>query len=189
MRKVAFAAAALLAVSASAFAKVETVLDTQHSAVIYNTSKKSTGVDAVTTLDFYKVVTKAEEGYYHVVARIYGVAKTYVPTGKALLVVDNEMMPVAAVPFNRYAMSNDFGSNMSMLDFALSESMVSKLRNHKSSLGLQVFFEGEKPKILTLDKKGNEELRLMTNLRYADYEGVKNGTIKRAAFPGENTVF
>ena len=190
MKKVAFLTAALLAVSVSAFAKVGAVYDFQHDAVIYNTSKKSTGIDAVTMLDFYKTVTKDNKGYYHAVARIYGVAKDFKPTGRALLVVDNEMLELTAVPFNAYSMTNDFDPKMTLLDYVLPENYVDKLRNHKSQIGVQVFFSsGEKPKILTLDKKGNEELRLITNLRYGDFEGVKNGTIKRAAFAGETDIF
>ncbi|MBQ0068052.1 MAG: hypothetical protein KBS60_07745 [Phascolarctobacterium sp.] len=189
MKKIAVMATVLMAVAVSAFAKVETVYDFQHDAVIYNTSKKSTGIDAITTLDFYKTVTKANAAYYHVVARIYGVTKDFKPTGKALLVVDNEMLDLQAVPFNHYAMSNDFDPKMTMLDYALPENLVSKLRNHQSQIGLQVFFDGEKPRILTLDKKGNEELRLITNLKFADYEGVKKGTIKRAQFKGEKDLF
>lgn len=189
MKKIVLMAMALLAVGVTAFAKVETVYDFQHDAVIYNTSKKSTGIDAVTMLDFYKTVTLNNEGYYHVVARIYGMAKEFKPTGKAILIVDNEMINLEKVPFNKYALSNDFDPKMSLLDYVLPDSAVQKLRNYKSQIGLQVFFEKEKPKVLTLDKKGNEELRLMTKLKFNDYTGVKNGTIKRDKFPGESDIF
>lgn len=189
MKKILAASLVMLALGASCFAKVETVYDKQHDVVIYNTSKKSTGIDAVTTLDFYKTVTNKDEGFYHVVARIYGVTKDFKPTCKAILWVDNEQFNLEAVPFNRYALSNDFDSKMSMLDYVLPENVVAKLRNHKTQIGLQVFFDGEKPRILTLDKKGNEELRLITNLKFNDFAGVKDGTIKRAKFAGEKDIF
>lgn len=181
--------AALCAASVTCFAQVGCVYDMQHEAVLYNTSKKSTGIEAITMLDFYKTVTKDNAGYYHVTARIYGVSKDYKPTGRAILVVDNDMMELSPVPFNKYAMTNDFDPKMTLLDYALTEDMVNKLRNHQKTLGVQVFFHNEKPKILTLDKKGNEELRLITKLKFEDLEGVKSGTIKRAAFPGEKDYF
>ena len=90
------------------------------------------------------------KGYYHAVARIYGVAKDFKPTGRAFLVVDNEMLELTAVPFNAYAMTNDFDPKMTLLDYVLPENVVAKLRNHKTQIGLQVFFDGEKPRILTL---------------------------------------
>ena len=188
MKKTALLTAALCLVSVSALAKVECVYDVQHEAVIYNTSKKATGTN-VATLDFFKTVTKANEAYYHVMARFYSVGDPVQVTGKALLVVDNALTELTATPLRKYGTTTDFtgslGAGVTVLDYVLPENLVAKLRNHKSQVGLQVFFTQEKPRILTLDKKGNEELRLITNLRFEDFAGVRDGKITRAKYEGE----
>lgn len=169
--------AGVLGFGFAAHAEVGCMYDSQHDVVVYNTSKRATSLTNIATLDFYKTVTNANESYYHATVRLTGINEKTKSEPFAMLIVDNKMYKVFPTPFKKFDITNGRETYMLVLDYEIPADLIAKASAYKSQIGLQIFVDGEKSRILTLGAEGNKELKLISKLKYADYDAVKSGKI------------
>ena len=159
-----------------AFAKIHTSVDNIHDTITYKAIKKIMYMNRATTIDVMKTIDVNNNASYNVLVNFSGMRKKIIEN-RAELVIDGIAYPIKkAIPLYHIEQP----PAVSVCYFGIPENTAAKIADFKDSIVFQFHIKGEKQQNISLGKKENEELRLMTTLNYDDFDAVNDGKIKVA---------
>lgn len=177
-KTLAMALAATMLFCAPAFAKIECAVDNNQNAVIYRSYKKIMHWMHVSNIDFMKTVYADENSFCHVQIMYQGIGwHKRIIEDRAEVIIDGEAYPikkiVAAPTFTIKP-----AKNIAVADFLIPPELVEKIKNFKSQLWFQFYVKDKEQGPMKLPAEELEEIRLITQLKYTDFEAVESGELK-----------
>lgn len=177
-KTLAMALAATMLFCAPAFAKIECAVDNNQNAVVYRSYKKIMHWMHVSNIDFMKTVYADENSFCHVQIMYQGIGwHKRIIEDRAEVIIDGEAYPikkiVAAPTFTIKP-----AKNIAVADFLIPPELVEKIKNFKSQLWFQFYVKDKEQGPMKLPAEELEEIRLITQLKYTDFEAVESGELK-----------
>lgn len=177
-KTLAMALAATMLFCAPAFAKIECAVDNNQNAVIYRSYKKITHWMHVSNIDFMKTVYADEKSFCHVQIMYQGIGwHKRIIENKAEVIIDGVTYPiekiVAAPTFTVKP-----AKNVAYADFLIPPELAEKIKNFKTQLWFQFYVKDKEQGPMKLPAEELEEIRLITQLKYTDFEAVESGELK-----------
>lgn len=177
-KTLAMALAATMLFCAPAFAKIECAVDNNQNAVVYRSYKKIMHWMHVSNIDFMKTVYADENSFCHVQIMYQGIGwHKRIIEDRAEVIIDGEAYPikkiVAAPTFTIKP-----AKNIAVADFLIPPELVEKIKNFKSQLWFQFYVKDKEQGPMKLPAEELEEIRLITQLKYTDFEAVESGKLK-----------
>lgn len=173
-KTLALALALVTLVSTNAFAKIHCSVDNLRDEITYKANKKIMYFNSVTTIDFIKIVKSDEQANAYVLVNFHGMRKKILEN-RAELIVDGVVYPMKkSIP--TFYVFQDPGVTVG--NFKVPTEALPAIASFKDKIAFQFYIKGKEPKELTMGKKENEEIRLITSLKYTDFEAVDKGLIK-----------
>lgn len=177
-KTLAMALAATMLFCAPAFAKIECAVDNNQNAVIYRSYKKIIHWRHNSNIDFMKTVYQDESCFYHVQIMYGGIGwHKRIIENKAEIIIDGVTYPiekvVAAPTFTIKP-----AKNIAVADFLIPPELIPKIANFKNQLWFQFYVKDKEQGPMKLPAEELEEIRLITQLKYTDFDAVESGELK-----------
>lgn len=177
-KTLALALAATMLFAVPAFAKIECAVDNNQNAIIYRSYKKIMHWQHVSNIDFMKTVYSDENSFCHVQIMYQGPNwHKRIIGSKAEIIIDGETFPiekiVAAPTFTVKP-----AKHVAYADFLIPPELVTKITNFKNQLWFQFYVKDKEQGPMKLPVEELEEIRLITKLKYTDFEAVEAGKLK-----------
>lgn len=170
-----FAAAMLFA--APAFAQIECAVDNANDTVIYRSYKNAVHLGYTATVDFMKTVAKDDDSAYRLQIKYQGYKYHQKALGeKAEIIIDGTSYPVEKITGNiKY--TNNPDEHVAIADYAVPEELAEKIGKFEEKVEFRFQMKGKDDAVEDVPMRELEEIRLITQLKYADYDDVVSGKL------------
>lgn len=177
-KTLAMALAATMLFCAPAFAKIECAVDNNQNAVIYRSYKKIMHWMHVSNIDFMKTVYADENSFCHVQIMYQGPGwHKRIIDNKAEVIIDGVTYPIEKIVAAQ-TFTVKPAKNVAYADFLIPPEVVEKIKTFKDQLWFQFYIKDKEQGPMKLPAEELEEIRLITQLKYTDFEAVESGELK-----------
>lgn len=171
-----FTAAMLLA--APAFAKIECAVDNANNTVIYRSYKNAVHWGYTATVDFMKTVAKDDSSTYRLQIKYNGVNYHQKALGdKAEVIIDGVPYQVEKI-VGGFKYTNSPDEHVTMADYLVPDELAEKMGKFENNLQFKFQMKGKEDVPEEVPMKELEEIRLITQLKYTDYDAVVSGKLE-----------
>lgn len=165
-----FAAAMLIA--APAFAQIECAVDNANNAVIYRSYKNALHMGYSATVDFMKTVQKNDDSSYRLQVKYQGYNYHQKRLGDtAQVIIDGTAYSVEKIIGN-IKFTNNPDEHVAIADYSVPEELAEKIGKFEENLQFKFQMTGKEDVAEDVPMRELEEIRLITQLKYADYDDV-----------------
>jgi hypothetical protein len=164
--------------SLPAFAKIECAVDNAHNAVIYRSYKNIMHWRHTSTFDFMKTVYENNDSFCHVQIKYQGIGfHKRIIENNAEIIIDGVSYPIQKiVTAPSYTIKP--AKHVAIADFLVPKEVVDKITSFKDQLWFQFYMRDKDQGPIKLPIEELEEIRLISTLKYEDFDAVESGELK-----------